>query len=57
MKSNTVIDVCRLTRTTTDTELTNNREEKRFNFGATLKRCGTHLAKQMSDTVVFVDTS
>lgn len=57
MKSNISIQVDRRTRTIADAEPASNREEKRFSFGATLKRCDTHFAKQMSNTVVFIDAS
>lgn len=49
------IQVDRLPRIIADPELVSSREEKRFSFGATLKRCDTHFAKQMSNTVVFID--
>jgi murein L,D-transpeptidase YafK len=55
MKFDISMHVCRFTRIITDAELASNREEKRFSFGATLKRCDTHFAKQMSNTVVFID--
>jgi hypothetical protein len=56
MKFDISIHVNRLTGTIAGAELANSREEKRFSFGATLKRCDTHFAKQMSNTVAFIDT-
>jgi hypothetical protein len=55
MRFDISIQVNRLTGTILDAELAKGHEEKHFSFGATLKRCDTHLPNKCPMLLVFMN--